>query len=56
MLMIETLTELLHPLSIDEFVEKYRGKKSVYIPGTPEKVAGMVDKDSPNGGTAPRRA
>ena len=31
----ETLSKLLHPISVDEFYEKYFGKRNLYIPGEP---------------------
>lgn len=38
---IESLKELLAPITEEEFFEKYWNKRSLHIPGSPEKVDGL---------------
>lgn len=40
------LRELLAPVSLDEFVERYWERRALFIPGTAEKVRGLFDLDS----------
>jgi ribosomal protein L16 Arg81 hydroxylase len=35
------LQELIHPVSVPEFFNTYWNKKSLYIPGSPEKIKGL---------------
>jgi ribosomal protein L16 Arg81 hydroxylase len=39
------LAAVLSPLDSELFFEKYWNQKAVYIPGTPEKFAGLFDRD-----------
>lgn len=38
-----TFAELIHPLSVDEFMTQVLHKKPLHIPGGAEKVAGLMD-------------
>lgn len=44
--MIRTLAELLHPITVDEFVAEYWGKKPVHISGSSDKFAGVFERDT----------
>lgn len=46
---INTLEQLLEPMTPEEFFADYFGKKPVHIEGTPEKFAGVMDWDTLNG-------
>ena len=40
---IASLADILYPLTPDEFFRDYHGKKPVHIPGTPDKLASVMD-------------
>jgi ribosomal protein L16 Arg81 hydroxylase len=40
---IASLADILYPLTPEEFFRDYHGKKPVHIPGTPDKLASVMD-------------
>ncbi|MEQ8666926.1 MAG: cupin domain-containing protein [Rhodospirillales bacterium] len=45
---VETLEQLLAPVTPEEFFSDYFGKKPLHVPGTPEKFRGLMDWDTLN--------
>ncbi len=46
--MFSSIQFLLHPIALDEFLEKYYGKRALHIPGAPEKFKHLFNWDSLN--------
>lgn len=42
------LTHLLSPLSVDDFLQTYKGKRAAYIEGSKDKFQGLYDWEDVN--------
>lgn len=43
---ITSFADILHPLTPEEFFRDYHGKKPVHIPGAPDKLASLIDRET----------
>jgi 50S ribosomal protein L16 3-hydroxylase len=44
--MVKNASELMAPVSVDEFISEYWGRKPLHVPGPPEKLTSMFSREA----------
>src|SRR3954464_9516353 len=46
---ITSFSDIISPMTSEEFFLDYHGKKPVHIPGSPDKLASLIDRETLSG-------